>query len=238
MNLNEYKTLSGLTVASGDETFVTAQINRTQYVLETMLGFTLDSTKVTENIYKELGQTQQECACPNVDTESLLPADEVIGAYRLFNYNKKDKFFHIDPASNIYNVKLVYIKQSTGGSDISGITLKTFDTDTINLHINNNGFINYIEHCISCLCECDCDCVQLAVDADWLWEKDIPNDLLYVWSDMVTFYSDKKNNIKSESIDSHSYTKGDIKAPETEPHNIAILKKYAGPKGSITVQPL
>ncbi len=235
MNLNEYKTLSGLTIASSDEAFVTAQINRTQYMLETMLGFTLDSTKVTENIYEELGQTTQECACPDVDTESLLPADEVNGAYRLYNYNKKDKYFHIDPASNVYSIKLVYIKKD---SDVSGVTLKTLDIDTIRLHLNNYGFINYIEHCKSCLCDCDCDCVQLAVDADWLWESDIPKDLLYVWTDMVTYYSDKKYNIKSESIDSHSYTRGDVKAPETESRNLAILKKYAGPVGSVTVQPL
>lgn len=235
MNLNEYKTLSGITVSSGDESYVTAQIDRTQYMLETMLGFTLDSTKVTENIYDELGQTQQECACSSVDTESLLPADEVNGAYRLYNYNKQDKYFHIDPASDIYSIKLVYIKE---GSGVSGVTLKTLDIDTIRLHLNNYGFINYIEHCKSCFCDCDCDCVQLAVDADWLWENNLPKDLMYLWADMITYYSDKKLNIKSESIDSHSYTKGDTKAPETEPRNIAILKKYAGPRGSIAVQPL
>ncbi len=235
MNLNEYKTLSGITVASGDDSYVTAQIARTQYMLETMLGFTLDSTKVTENIYDELGQTQQECVCSGVDTESLLPADEVNGAYRLYTYKKQDKYFHIDPASNIYSIKLVYIKE---GSDVSGVTLKTLDIDTIRLHLNNYGFINYIEHCKTCLCDCDCDCVQLAVDADWLWENNLPKDLMYLWTDMITYYSDRKFNIKSESIDSHSYTRGDIKAPETEPRNIAILKKYAGPSGSVTVQPL
>lgn len=206
-------------------------------MLEIMLGFTLNSNNVQTNNYIELGKAINECSCPNVDTQSLLPADEIVGAYRIYNYNKKDKFYHIDPAANIYTVKLICMKQSEGDPEPSGVTMKTFDINAIRLHTNNHGFINYIERCTNCLCECDC--VQLAVDADWLWEDDdMPLDLKYLWVDMINFYSDTKNNIKSESIDSHSYTKGDTKAPETEAHNIAILKKYAGPKGSVTVQPV
>ena len=239
MDLAQYTTLSGLDVSTSNEGLVTAQIARTQSMLETMLGFTLGpSADVTQNIYNELGKTSIECVCPGVDTEDLLPPDPVEGAYRLFRYNDLDQFFHIDPAITVYKVKLVYIQ---GGTGLNGITLKTFDADEIRMQYNNNEWVKYIEHCISCLCTCSCnECVQLAVDADWLWEDsaDIPNELLYIWVDMITYYSDLSNKIKSESIDSHSYSRDTLERPEVNAYNLAVIRKYAGPYGSAATMPV
>lgn len=237
MNLAEYQTLTGTTVSSANTAKVTAQIARTQSMLETLLGFTLTSEDVTTNLYNELGKSARDCFCPSVDLEDLQDPDPVVGAYRLYRYNDLDKYFHVDPFTRVHKVKLVYIKEGTGDN---GITIKTFDTDEIRVQYGREGFAKFLEHCINCLCACDCqDCVQLAVDADWLWTDTIPTDLQYVWADMITFYSDTKaQNIKSESIDTHSYTRFDDKPPELEPHNLAVLRKYAGPYGSVAVMPI
>jgi hypothetical protein len=208
-------------------------------MLETMLGFTLGpSASVTQNVYNELGISEQDCFCPSVDIENLLPPDPVIGAYRLFRYNENDKFFHIDPASTIYKTKLVFIKEGTGDN---GITLKTFEADEVRMQYNNNEWVKYIEHCINCLCTCECnECVQLAVDADWLWANttDIPDELLYIWVDMITYYSDLKNKIKSESIDTHSYSRDTLERPEVNAYNLSVIRKYAGPYGSAATMPV
>lgn len=239
MTLEEYQTLTGITVPSSKTALVTATINRTQSLLETLLGFTLGQSQVTENLYNELGKTSQECFCPSVNLENLQAPDEVVGAYRLFRYNELDKYFHIDPFSKLNAVKLVFVKEGDGNN---GVTLKTFDWDDIRVQVGRDGVGKYIEHCLDCLCECSCsDCVQLAVDADWLWPEgeDLPTDLQYLWADMITWYSDPKNKgIKSESIDTHSYTRFDNKPPELEAQNLAVIKKYAGPYGSVSGMPV
>ena len=55
---------------------------------------------------------------------------------------------------------------------------------------------------------------------------------------MATYYSDPNSNIRSESIDTHSYTKFSDIAPENESFNLAVLKKYAGPYGSVSRMPI
>lgn len=235
MDLSAYKQLSGVTVSAARSQFVAAQINRCKAMLETMLGYTLSPESVTKNLYNELGKASRECACPDVDIEDLQDPDEVVGAYRLYEYNVLDEFFHIDPFKTINKVKLVYVKPNG-----DGITLKTFDDDEIRSDIGRDGIGKYLEHCRHCLCVCECtNCVQLAVDADWFWgENDnIPDDLLYVLADMVTWYSNPRKDIKSESITTHSYTKFDQVAPEKEPSNMAVIQKYAGPYGTVTITP-
>ncbi len=238
MNLCDYETLTGTTVAESAKKLTLAQIRRTTSMLETMLGYTLSPDLAKTNIYKELGKTTRDCFCPqSFDEDDLLPADTVTGSYRLFDYNPNDVFHLIDPYKTVYKAKLVYTK--TGSGD-TGITIRTFDDDQIRVHTNNEGFGKYLEHCKECLCRCEDNCVQLAVDADWLWGEDdeLPVDLQYVLADMVTYYSDSKRNIRSESITTHSYTKFDNVAPEMEPTNIAIIKKYAGQRGSVMVMPV
>lgn len=240
MDLKTYERLTGIECGSNDK-FMQAQLRRSQSMLETMLGFTLSPDLANTNIYNELGKTSRDCFCPSSvqNDDDLEPADEVIGAYRLFDYNPDDVFHAIDPFKVIHKAKLVYVRTG-GGTD--GITIRTFDNDQIRSHFGVGNFAKYIEHCKNCFCSCQCDtnCVQLAVDADWLWgENDqIPDDLLYVLADMVTYYSDQKRDIKSESITTHSYTKFDKIAPETEPSNMAVIKKYAGAHGSAVVMPV
>lgn len=232
MDLKKYEELTGIIIPADKRAYYTAQIKRVQRKLETLLGYTLEPS----NIYTELGKTQVECVCPDTPpTSSLLPPDAVRGIYKVFPYNYKDKFLHIDPFLDVYNVKLVRVLNNK-----QFITYKVFDTFTA--QYMTQGIGNHIERCETCFCDCDCkDCVQLAVDADWVdfteEDSDIPDDLLYLWCDMIDFYADQSRDIKSESVDGHSWSKGEIKAPEETTEAILLLKRYAGPYGSITRMP-
>ena len=227
MTLEEYETLTGTTVSASNQAVVEAQLNRVKAILETLLGYTLTPDDVLENLYNELGISPLECSCSSVDVDNLNPADEVEYAYRLYRYNHKDKYLFVDPFTEINKVKLVK----------DGVTIKVLDPDEYRVQYGRDGIGKYIEVCDGCFCVCDCDdCVQLAVDANWVFET-IPDDLLYVWADMVTFYADCKQDVRSESIGAHSYTKFDKTPPETIPTNKAVLVKYAGPWGSLTKTP-
>lgn len=226
MDLSTYEELTGLTVETTDETRVIAQIDRTQSILEALLGYSLDTSIAGENRYSEIGKTKEECDCDTPDEEDLDAPDAVVSAYRLFPYNKHDHYLSIDPATSVNAVKLVR----------NGITFKTIDDFKVNYR---QGFIKFIEQ-IRCWCLYDyCSQVQLAVDAVWMGSEidynisPLPNDLLNIWADMVTFYSDPKWNIKSETLGTHSYSKFTTDPPEILLINLSILKKYAGPNGTI-----
>jgi hypothetical protein len=228
MTLEQYESLTGTAVPDNQVAVVTAQLNRVKAILETMLGYTLTPDNVLTNLYNELGISPVECSCSSVDPENLNPPDEVEYAYRQYRYNFKDKYLFVDPFTAINKVKLVQ----------DNVTIRVLDYDEYRVQYGQDGIAKYIEVCDDCFCTCVCDdCVQLAVDADWVWQDEFPNDLLYIWADMVTYYADCKQNIKSESIGAHSYTKFDDIAPETIPTNMAVLRKYAGPYGSIIVTP-
>lgn len=231
MSPTKYTELTGITVKN--EALTKAQINRTRSMLETMLGYPLCSSKQQENLYNELGKSQEDCACPDVNLDNLDDPDEVQGAYRLFPYNRNDMFLAVDPFVKFYKAKLVFVKAGDGAN---GVTLKTFDEERIRVEVGRQGFSKYLENCKSCWCDCNCDeCVQLAIDAEWGFnEQTIPEDLKFVWAEMVTYYSNPKQDVKSESILTHSYTKFDRVEPQLESHNMAVIKKYAGPFGSVT----
>lgn len=228
MDLEKYEELTGKVIPESKQAYYEAQIKRATSKLETLLGYTFTS----EHLYTELGKTQQECICPSIPQSSeLLPADEVEGYYRVFPYHYADKFIFIDPFIEVYNVKLVRVLE-----DKSFITYKTFET--ITKQYMSQGIGKYIEKCSSCFCDCDCkDCVQLAVDADWVDLEDLPDDIWYLWADMIDYYADPTKDIKSESVDGHSWSKGDIKSPEERDMTLLLLKRYAGPFGSITRMP-
>jgi hypothetical protein len=228
MDITTYETITGTTVATADTARVTAVINKVQRMLEAMLGYTLDITLADTNEYTELGKTASECPCGEIDLDTLLAPDAVAYAYRLYDYNPSDKYLSIDPCLNVSNVKLVR----------GGITLKTLDIDEYMVQ-TRQGVSKYLEMCPTCLlhCLCNCKCVQLAVDAEWLWDTTLPDDLLDVWAEMITFYSDNKKDIKSESLGTHSYTRTSI-APETLSANLTILQKYAGANGSLSTLPV
>lgn len=231
MNLSEYQTITGTTVRTSNQTRVTAVIVKAQRILEEMLGFTLDPALFDDNKYTELGKTPSECPCPvNIDEDALDAADAVVGAYRQFNYHKNDRFLTIDPATAIHAVKLVF----------NDITLKTLTTDEYRLH-ESQGLIKYLElteECCTGLIRCIdcCTNVQMVVDATWVWDTDqIPDDLLQVWTDMITFYSNLKRDIRSQTLGPHSYTKfqkADM-PPQEDKENISVIKKYAGQHGSV-----
>ena len=224
MNLETYQQLSGITVPDNEVTLVTAQIQRAKKILEGMLGYTLSSKQVQKNFYNERGKSPTECSCPDVDSEDLLDPDQVQNAYRLFDYNAKDKYLHIDPFTEVYSVKLVW----------NDVTVKTFDADEFRANYGKNGWGKFVENCQRTLCSCACDCLQLAVDAQWL-DVCKYDELMYIWTDMVTYYADCKKDVKQESIGSHSYTKFDRDIrPEDEHSNLAVLRKYAGQHGTLT----
>ena len=231
MNLEEYEKLTGTTISSGKRAYYEAQIKRVQAKLETLLGYTLEP----RNLYIESGKTKRECVCPDIpESSQLLPPDAVRGILKVFPYNHKDKFLHTDPFYEVYNVKLGKV---TDNKQI--VTYKTFENFTA--QYMQNGIGNHIEKCETCFCNCDCkDCVQLVVDADWIdftQDESLPDDLLYLWCDMVEYYADQSRNIKSESVDGHSWSKGEIKPPEEGKEALLLLKRYAGPFGSITRMP-
>lgn len=239
MNLDKYTELTGISVSDQEANIVKAQIRRSRIKLESMLGFTLDRRKQNENIYNEIGKSNKDCFCLGVSTsENLLPPDEVENSYRLFRFNKNDSFFFVDPFYSVNNVKLVRVRGRD--EDGSGITIKTFDKDKIRAQVSRGGISKYIQRCLECMCDCNCsgDCVQLAVDASWIFQDCLPEDLMYVWADMITYYSDCKKDVKSESISGHSYTLRDKVAPEEERIALSIIQRYAGPYGSVSVVPV
>ena len=227
MNLEKYEQLTGKIIPVSQRPYYEAQIKRVQTKLETLLGYTLEPSE----LYTELGKTQAECVCPDVP-KTLLPPDPVRGIVKVFPYNYKDKFLHLDPFLDVYAVKLVKVMDNR-----QFVTYKTFETFT--KQYMTQGIGNHIEKCETCFCDCDCkDCVQLAVDANWVdfteEDSDIPDDLLYLWCDMIDYYADPDKDIKSESVDGHSWSKGDIKAPEDYDMAKLLLRRYAGPYGSVT----
>lgn len=233
MNLAKYQELTGITVPSSQQAQVTAQIKRTRIALENMLGYSLESKKASENQYEELGKTQSECGCDDINIDNLNDPDEVQGAYRLFSYNENDLYLPVDPFTTLYKVKLVVIRP---GED-QGVTVKTFDDENLRV-VMKNGFAKYIEVCKDCFCTCSCqDCVQLAVDADWMFEDCLPLELQYLWADMVTYESDQKKDLKSETLGSHSYTRFDRLNPAELSSSMKVLQKYAGPNGSLDYNP-
>ena len=78
---------------------------------------------------------------------------------------------------------------------------------------------------------------MLAVDANWLWTDELPEDLQYVIADMATYYADPARNVRSENVGTRSYTKNDTSAPQDYAANAVMLARYAGARGSLTHRP-
>lgn len=231
MKVELYQKLTGKTITNPDQ--FQLLLNRVQSKLETLLGYTLSPS----NLYTELGKTQQDCSCLEIPKpEQLLPPTPTRGSLKVFPYNYKDKKFRVDPFYEVYAVKLVKVISKGRLA-----TVKDFEYYIPDYAANGIG--NYIEKCIDCGCDCACkNCVQLAVAADWVdfaEEGDsVPLELLYLLIDMVDFYGDPTRDIKSESVDGHSWTRGNIVAPEDKAESKLLLKRYAGPYGSIVRIPV
>lgn len=234
MNIDKYQELTGTTVAESDQATTLAHIRRSRTILENMLGYSLLKSKASVNQYEEKGKASTDCIYNGIisdyDDVVLTDPDTLNASYRLFRFNKTDEFLSVDPFTKLYTVKLVFVK---AGEEPNGVTHKTFTSGQVRVH-RTGDVTKYIERCKECFCTCECwNCLQLAVEADWLNEECLPDDLLYIWSDMVTYYTDCKRDIKSETLGPHSYTKNTILKPEELPESIKIIKKYAGPFGSV-----
>lgn len=234
MDLSSYESITGRQVATANETLVTAQIARTKRVLETLLGYSLDS--FSTNLYSERGKTQYENPCSIVDTDNLLAADAVVYAYRIFNYTTTDPFFFVDPFVDLHAVKLITTVDPISGSN--GVTVKTFDDDELAVHYSSGeAWTKYIQHLPNYRrYECLDRTFQIAVDATWGFAASpsnttIPDELKDVWADMTTWYSKGKEGVKSETIGPHSYSMFEDVAPEQRKRNLRVIQKYAGPHG-------
>lgn len=219
MNIATYESLTGLTVTSARTALVTATIGKTQKILEGLLGFSLDDRD--NNEYTESGKTAQECPCPT-NEGTLQDPDAVVYAYRLYPYNHLDKYLEIDPATAIHAVKLVK----------DDVAYKTLETTEYRVDWDR-GIAKYIQQ-LKCwwTCNVKCEGVQLAVDATWEFAT-IPDDLNYVWADMITFYSDETRDLRSETLGTHSYTRFSNTPPERTNDAMAVIERYAGPHGSV-----
>ncbi len=245
MDLAKYQELTGQTVSEADVARVNATIRRVNGLLESALGYSLSPNKNLDK--EELGKVQFQGAYPYypVNVDSLLPADEQDGEYRVFNYNDKDIYIQTDPFRNVYHVKLVQVQNDDSFVtiwDLTGFTSKNarkfgkfiqrettwFNWDWYSWLVENVGNGNGL---------------MVAVDADWLDCTNMPSDLAYLWADMVAYYSNEdysvSGSLKSESVNGHSWTranagggKGVDLSPEQSDAGLKTLKQYAGPNGN------
>lgn len=202
--------------------------------LEALLGYSLSPSI----FFTEIGRINSDCDCSNIPKSYLLPPDMSRGNYKLFPYNWKDTFLQVDPFIDVYAVKLVKVTENK-----QFVTMQTFKK--VQPKFNLGEFGNFIENCSSqdlCSCVTNCkNCVQLAVSASWLDMSDdsktIPSDLVMLLLEMLEYYANPYRDIKSESVDGHSWSKGDSLPPEQQEHNKLVIKRYSGPFGSITQIP-
>lgn len=245
MDLAKYEELTGTTVAEADKVRVNATIRRSNVLLESALGYSLSQNKNLDK--QELGKVQFQGAYPYypVTQETLLPADEQEGDYRLFYYNDIDPYIKTDPARNIYHVKLVQAQ-----NDDEFVTIWDLDDFTsknarkFSKWIQksttwfNWGWYSWLVRKVG-----SGNGLMVAVDADWLDCTNMPSDLAYLWADMVTYYSDDNysvsGSIKSESVNGHSWSrtnsgggKGEDLSPDESVGGSKILSQYAGPNGT------
>jgi len=225
MNKELYETLTGTQIPLAQAAKVKAVINRVNAIAEGLLGF----SPTGSSTFTELGKSN---GLP-IDLDNLLPADEdesSDGSYSSIPYRYKDIFFAIAPATAVHSVKLG-IPQSND----TFVTVK--DITEYYLKANGNTIfaiekplgIYWSDVVQTSFVEPDMN-VQMFVQGTWLAGDDLPTDLLYALVDMVDYYRAPNvsvaGNIKSESINGHSYSRGEAKAPEST-SSASIFAKYS-----------
>lgn len=245
MTIAEYQTLTGTTVLTADTTRVTAVIRRAEAKLEGLLGYPLSRQKT----WTELGKVQYDGLVPFPSLpvgddviSNLTAADTQTGDIQLFNFDELDKHIRINPANEIYRAKIVLPVNES-----EFITI--YDLQNGLPYLNSAGLVVAITRYNSwftwtwwnSLLWGEKSNLMMAVDADYVNVCDVNThkDLAYLLADMVTYYSDPNysvmGNIRSESIDSHSYSRAstgstpDSSAPEGQASSKMIIEKYAGP---------
>lgn len=139
---------------------------------------------------------------------------------RKYPYNQNDTYLVIDPCTNITSATLY------NDSEL----IHTFTTDEYR-EVYQGACITALHLKSSCALLCTTT-VELRVTATWQFAT-VPADLNMVWADLVTYLIDPANNIKSQSLGTHSYTKGSTKSTIESDYSVSVLTKYAGPLGSI-----
>lgn len=245
MTIAEYQTLTGTTVSDADVTRVTATIRKAQAKLGGLLGYPLSGQKT----WTELGKVQYDGLVPFPSLpvgddvlNNLSAADDQTGNIQLFNFDQLDTHIRINPAKEVYKAKIVL---PVNGDEF--ITI--YDLDNASPYLNAAGLVVAITRYYSwftwtwwnSLLFNDRSSLMIAVDADFVNLCDVDDyaDLNYLLADMVTYYADPNyslmGNIRTESIDSHSYSRAstgsdpDSAAPEGQLSAKRIIEKYAGP---------
>lgn len=245
MTIQEYQALTGITIDDDDTTRINAVIRRSESKLAGLLGYSLSKQKT----WTELGKSQMDGYVPfpslPVDEDvidNLLPPDDQIGEIQLFSFDSLDTYLKINPAKEVYRAKLVLPV-----SEDEFITIT--DLENVTPFLNGAGLVTSLARhyswfnwaWYSTFTWGERAKLQLAVDAAYINVCDVDRypDLAYLLADMVTYYSDPDysvmGNIRSESIDSHSYSRAstgqtpDSMAPEGQASAKRIIEKYAGP---------
>ena len=245
MTIAEYQTLTGITVSDADTARMKAMIRRAETKLESLLGYSLSKQKT----WAELGKVQYRGLVPfpslplaDTTVDSLLPPDEQVGDIQLFNLDTLNMHLRINPAKEVYNAKVVLPV-----NEDEFITI--YDLENLTPYINSSGLVVALSryyawftwHWWNSLLWSQRANLMLAVEADYVNVCDANkySDLAYLLADMVTYYADPNysvmGNIRSESIDSHSYSRAstgsspDSAAPEGQLSAKRIIEKYAGP---------
>lgn len=245
MTIQDYEHLTGITVAPSDENRINAIIRRCESRLSSLLGYSLSK----QGDWTELGKVQLDSRVPfpslPIDDDvidKLIAPDDQTGYIQLFNLDELDKYIRINPAKEVYRVKVVLPV-----SDSEFITIHDFKNGIP--YLNPSGLVVAITRNESwynwawwdSILAQDKSKLMLAVDADYFSKCDLCeyDDLAYLLADMVSYYSDDNyslmGNIRSESIDSHSYSRAstgstpDNAAPEGQALAKKTIGLYAGP---------
>lgn len=242
MTIQEYEKLTGLKVDESDVNRIKAVIRRCESRLGAKLGYSLSRQKT----WTERGKVQYDGLIPfpslpvsDKVLDKLMAPDEQTGDYQLFNFDRLDEHIRINPAREVYRVKIVL---PIGDGEF----ITVYDLKNGVPYINQAGLTVAITKYYSwftwtwySLLSYPQQNLMIAVDADYVDVCSVSDDLAYLLADMVTYYSDENyslmGNIKSESVDSHSYSRAttgktmDEMAPEGQADARRVIEMYAGP---------
>lgn len=245
MTIAEYQNLTGTTVSQADTARVNAAIRKSEVKLGGLLGYCLSKQK----LWTELGKVRYDGLVPFPSLpvgedviNNLIAPDKQTGDIQLFNFSELDTHIRINPAKEIYRAKIVLPVNRD-----EFITI--YDLENATPYLNSAGLVTAVSRYTTwytwtgwnSLLGSDKRNLMIAVDADYINVCDASRypDLAYLLADMVTYYSDPNysimGNIRSESIDSHSYSRAstgstpDNAAPEGQLSSKRIIEKYAGP---------
>ncbi len=245
MTIAEYQELTGITVSTADEPRVKAAIRKAEVKLGSLLGYSLSK----QQTWTELGKVQYNGLVPfpslpvsEETLDNLSAPDEQTGDIQLFNFDELDKHIRINPAKQIHRAKIVLPVNRD-----EFITI--YDLENATPYLNSASLVVAISRYSTwytwtwwnSLLWADRQNLMIAVDADYVNVCDANKypELSYLLADMVTYYADPSyslmGNIRSESIDSHSYSRAstgstpDSAAPEGQSSSKMIIEKYAGP---------